>query len=587
VFIGALGALLASALLALINFFTQLFFFQRVSLAPASPADNTLGPAAVLATVVGALIIGVMARYGSERIRGHGIPEALESILTKGSRVEPRVALLKPVSSAISIGSGGPFGAEGPIIMTGGAVGSIIAQLFHFSSAERKTLLVAGASAGMSATFAAPMASVVLAVELLLFELKPRSFVPVALASATAALVRHYLLGAGPLFPVPAHAAFLGPSGLFGCVIMGLLAGGLSLLITRSVYAAEDAFLKLPIHWMWWPAIGAVFVGIGGLIEPRALGVGYENIAALLRGTPTLGETATLVVVKWAIWAVYLGSGTSGGVLAPLLMMGCALGGVAAPFLPYEGAGFWPLIAMGAILGGTMRAPLTGVVFAVELTGDFNSLLPLLVAAVVSHGFTVLTVRRSILTEKVARRGFHVTREYSIDPFEVLFVRDVMHSSVVVIPAQATTAEVAALLKSQTGRLEPLYPLVDAKGEFNGIVTRRELEEWVQRAGAGPVSQLAKSQPITAYEDEPLGIVLNRMAQTGATRLPVLDRDDPTKLAGMLTLAHTLKAKKRHLEEETRRERARAVDLLMPAALRRGRARKRNAIEAEVEAKVG
>jgi chloride channel protein, CIC family len=582
VFIGALGALLASALLALINFFTQLFFFQRVSLAPISPAEHTLGPAAVLVTVAGALIIGVMARYGSERIRGHGIPEALESILTKGSRVEPRVALLKPVSSAISIGSGGPFGAEGPIIMTGGAVGSIIAQLFHFSSAERKTLLVAGAAAGMSATFAAPMASLVLAVELLLFELKPRSLVPVALASATAALVRHYLLGNGPLFPVPEHAAFLGPSGLLGCVAMGVLAGGLSLLITRSVYAAEDAFLKLPIHWMWWPAIGAVFVGLGGLIEPRALGVGYENIAALLRGTPTLRETAALVVVKWAIWAVYLGSGTSGGVLAPLLMMGCALGGVAAPFLPDEGAGFWPMIAMGAILGGTMRAPLTGVVFAVELTGDFGSVLPLLVAAVVAHGFTVLTVKRSILTEKVARRGFHVTREYSIDPFEVLFVRDVMHSSVVVIPARATATEVSELLKSQMGRVEPLYPLVDAKGQFSGIVTREELESWVQCSGAGQVYQLANSTPVTAYEDEPLGIVLNRMAQTGATRLPVLDRDEPTKLAGMLTLAHTLKAKKRHLEEETRRERAKAVDLLMPAALRRGgRSRKQKPIEAE------
>jgi H+/Cl- antiporter ClcA len=567
--IGALGALLASALLTLINLFTQVFFFQRFSLTPSSPAHNTLGGWALIVPVLGALIIGVMARYGSERIRGHGIPEALESILTRGSRVEPRVALLKPVSSAISIGSGGPFGAEGPIIMTGGAVGSIVAQLFHFSSAERKTLLVAGAAAGMSATFCAPMASVVLAVELLLFELKPRSLVPVALASATAALVRYYLLGPGPLFPVPVHSSFPGPSGLVGCVIIGLLAGALSLLITRSVYAAEDAFKKLPLHWMWWPALGAVVVGLGGLIEPRALGVGYENIGALLRGEVPMREIVLLAVVKWTIWAVYLGSGTSGGVLAPLLMLGCALGGIATPFLPNEGAGFWPLIAMGAILGGTMRAPLTGVVFASELTGDHGSVLPLLVAAIVAHAFTVLTVRRSILTEKVARRGFHVTREYAIDPFEVLFVRDVMHSKVVVLPAGASAAEVSALLASQTGRVELLYPLVDAEQSFAGVVTRHELERWVQRRAAGPVSQLARGPAVTAYADEPLGIVLNRMANTGCTRLPVLARDAPQRLTGMLTLAHTLKAKRRHLEDETRRERARAVDLLVPAALRR------------------
>ncbi|HKP61698.1 MAG TPA: chloride channel protein [Polyangiales bacterium] len=563
--LGALGAFLAYALLALINLFTQVFYFQRWSLEPASPADNTLGPAALLVPVIGALIIGVMARYGSERIRGHGIPEALESILTRGSRVEPRVALLKPVSSAISIGSGGPFGAEGPIIMTGGAVGSIVAQLFRFSSAERKTLLVAGAAAGMSATFSAPMASLVLAVELLLFELKPRSLIPVALASATAALVRHYLLGGGPLFPVPPHSAFAGPSGLAGAALVGLLAGAFSLLITRSVYLAEDAFKELTLHWMWWPAIGALVVGLGGLLDPHALGVGYDNIGAMLRDELPLRAILLLIAVKWLIWAVYLGSGTSGGVLAPLLMMGCALGGLLAPWLPNEGPGFWPLIAMGAILGGTMRAPLTGVVFASELTGDFGSLLPLLVAATVAHGFTVLTVKRSILTEKVARRGFHITREYAIDPFEVLFVRDVMHSSVVVLPAGASAADIGALLETHVGRLEPLYPLVDLQQCFAGVVTRRELERWVRECGAGPVSQLAKPAPVVAYEDEPLGGVLNRMADTGCTRLPVLARNDPGRLQGMLTLAHTLKAKRRHLEEEHRRERSRAVDLLIPS----------------------
>ena len=355
--IGILSAGVAKALLALIAFFTNVFFFQRLSVAPVSPADATLGLWTVIVPVIGALIIGLMARYGSERIRGHGIPEAIEAILINGSRVEPKVAVLKPLSSAISIGSGGPFGAEGPIIMTGGAFGSVISQFFHLTSAERKTLLVAGAAAGMSATFAAPLASVLLAVELLLFEWKPRSLIPVALASAAAAGARRYLLGLGPLFPVVPHPAFIGPSGLAGCVVAGLLAGALSAALTLAVYAAEDGFARLPIHWMWWPALGGLVVGLGGLYFPQALGVGYDTIGDLLQGDVSGHMILGILVVKAIIWSVSLGSGTSGGVLAPLLMMGGALGGVEAWVLPSLGVGFWPLVSMGAILGGTMRSP--------------------------------------------------------------------------------------------------------------------------------------------------------------------------------------------------------------------------------------
>src|SRR5689334_11242049 len=283
IIIGIIGAYVALALLKLIGLFTNLFFFQRFSTALVSPAGHHLGPFVIVVPIIGALVIGFMARYGSERIRGHGIPEAIEAILINGSRVDPKVAILKPISSAISIGSGGPFGAEGPIIMTGGAFGSLIAQFFHLTSAERKTLLVAGAAAGMSATFAAPVASVMLAVELLLFEWKPRSVIPVALASVTAAALRRQLLGVGPLFPVPPHPLFIGAVGLAGCVVCGLLAGGLSALLTAGVYASEDAFAKLPIHWMWWPPIGGLVIGIGGYFFPQALGVGYDVIARLLQ----------------------------------------------------------------------------------------------------------------------------------------------------------------------------------------------------------------------------------------------------------------------------------------------------------------
>src|SRR5579863_5921725 len=388
--IGVVSAYVALGLLKLIGLFTNLCFFGRWSMALVSPAGNHLGWFEVLVPVAGAIVIGFMARYGSERIRGHGIPEAIESILINGSRVEPRLAILKPLSSAISIGSGGPFGAEGPIIMTGGAFGSMIAQFFHLTNAERKTLLVAGAAAGMSATFASPVAAILLAVELLLFEWKPRSAIPVALASVSAGAARRYIIGLGPLFPVPPHPIFIGPVGLMGCALAGLLAGMLSGLLTIGVYAAEDLFQKLPIHWMWWPAMGGVVVGIGGLIFPQALGVGYDTIGAMLQGDVPRYMIAGILLVKSIIWIVSLGSGTSGGVLAPLLMMGGALGGVEALFLPNEGTGFWPVISMGAILGGTMRSPFTGIVFALELTHDFNSLLPLLVANVIAHAFTVL-----------------------------------------------------------------------------------------------------------------------------------------------------------------------------------------------------
>jgi chloride channel protein, CIC family len=498
--IGIVAAYIAWALIRLIGIFTNLFYFGRWSTSFVSPADNHLGVWAILVPVGGSLIIGFMARYGSERIRGHGIPEAIESILMHGSRVHPKLAILKPISSAISIGSGGPFGAEGPIIMTGGAFGSMIAQFFHLTAIERRTLLVAGAAAGMSATFAAPVAAVLLAVELLLFEWKPRSVIPVALASAAAAATRWSVLGHGPLFPVPAHPPIMGVHVLLACLLAGLLAGVLSALLTAAVYLAEDAFQRLPIHWMWWPAIGGLVVGIGGLIFPRALGVGYDTITDLLQGHVEIALLLGVLIVKPIIWATALGSGTSGGVLAPLLMMGAALGGVESHFLPAMGVGFWPLVSLGAILGGTMRSPFTGMLFAIELTHDTNMLLPLLVSCFAAHGFTVLTLRRSILTEKVARRGFHLSREYSVDPLELLRVSDVMRP--------------------------------DVEGALPGIVT---------------------------YPEETLRTAVHRMAEHKVTHLAVTNRDDETTAIGVVNLEDLLQARTRNLQEERSRERVLGV----------------------------
>src|SRR5690242_15973784 len=496
--IGVLCAFVALVLLRLIGLFTNLFYYGHWGSKLVSPAGNHLGWLSVLVPIAGGVVVGIMARYGSERIRGHGIPEAIEAILINGSRVEPKVAVLKPISSAIAIGSGGPFGAEGPIIMTGGAFGSMIAQLFHLTNAERKTLLVAGAAGGMSATFAAPVASVLLAVELLLFEWKPRSLVPVALASIVADVMRRYILGYGPMFPVPVHTLHIGPVSLLGCVLVGLLAGCLSALLTHSIYKVEDAFHKLPIHWMWWPVIGGLAIGLGGMVFPQALGVGYDTIGALLQGSVTTKVILGVLIVKWFIWAVSLGSGTSGGVLAPLLMMGGALGGIEAMFLPNESAGFWPLVSMGAILGGTMRSPFTSIIFAFELTHDANVFLPLLVGSVVAHAFTVLTLKRSILTEKVARRGYHLSREYAVDPLEILFVREVMRSKVVVLPAASTLQEFQQALRSDHRQSQRLLPVVDKEGLLVGVVTRGDIYKHVKEQGdkvwQRPLGELVRTE---------------------------------------------------------------------------------------------
>ena len=570
--IGVVSVYVAKALLLLIDVATNFFYFGRLGTEAASPVDSPFGWPVVFVPVAGGLIIGLMARFGSDRIRGHGIPEAIESILIHGSRVQPKVAVLKPVSSAISIGSGGPFGAEGPIIMTGGAIGSVIAQFFHLTSAERKTLLVSGAAAGMSATFAAPVASALLAVELLLFEWKPRSFVPVALAAATAAGVRQFVIGPGPLFPVPVHPATVGAQALLGCVLAGILAGGLSALLTSAVYAAEDGFARLPIHWMWWPALGGAVVGLGGLLFPQALGVGYETIGALLQGEVTGRVILGVLIVKSVIWCVSLGSGTSGGVLAPLLMMGGALGGVEAWVLPEMGGGFWPLVSMGAILAGTMRAPLTGVVFLVELTHDVNMLLPLLIAAGSAHALTVLVLKRSILTEKIARRGYHMTREYAIDPLEILSTREVMRTSMVALPIDAPLDRLEAPIRVDAlGGPQRLYPIVDEGGRLKGVITRFDLHQHVARARTSreaTIHDVLRASPAVAHPDEPLRVVVHRMASTGLTQFPVVERDS-ARLLGMLTLEDLLTARTKNLEAEQRRERLLRVRLAFPFGLGR------------------
>ncbi|SFU66999.1 H+/Cl-antiporter ClcA [Methylobacterium sp. 174MFSha1.1] len=530
--IGLAGTVAAWGLLALIGLVTNLAWFGRFDAGPASLATAKPSLWMICLPPLGGLGIGLMARFGSEKIRGHGIPEAIEAILIGGSRMSPKVAVLKPVSSAISIGTGGPFGAEGPIIMTGGALGSLFAQFFQLSAAERKTLLVAGAAAGMTAIFGTPVAAVLLAVELLLFEWRPRSFIPVAAAAMTATMLRPALFGEGPLFPVTADPA-LPWWGLLACAGLGIAAGLLSGLLTRLLYACEDAFERLPLHWMWWPVLGGLAVGLGGLIEPRALGVGYDVIADLLGGHPALKAVLLILGVKAAIWLVALSSGTSGGVLAPLLILGGAMGWLVGTMLPGQ-PGFWALLGMAAMLGGTMRAPLTGALFAVELTGNLPALPALLAASAAAYAVTVLLLKRSILTEKIARRGQHVTREYGIDPHEFTRVADVMVRSVDTLPGALPVPEAVAVLEAGRHRI---YPVLDEAGRPVGLVSRADVLLWTTEGGhAGERLDERVSDAALAlvHPDDVTAHAIDLMLATGQGRLPVTDPASG-RLVGLLT----------------------------------------------------
>ena len=516
--IGGASAVAAFCLLRLIGLITNAVFYQRLATSMTAPgAAHHPWWLILTAPVAGGLVVGLMARYGSEKIRGHGMPETIDAIVTGGSKVAPRVAVLKPVSAAVSIGTGGPFGAEGPIIMTGGAVGSILAQCLHLSADERKALLVAGAAGGMAATFNAPLASILLAVELLLFEWRPRSVVPVCASVAVATVCRWSLLGAATLFPV-SGAVRPGAAAVALALVPGLSGGLLAVIATALVYASEDAFARLPLPWMWWPAIGGLIIGAGGLLEPRALGVGYDVIGTLLTGRAALSLIIGILVVKTLIWSLSLGSGTSGGVLAPTFMIGGALGALEGQALPHVFAGFWAMAGLAAVLGGVMRSPLTGIVFTMELTGAWDSLLGMVVASVSAYALSALVLKRSVLTEKVARRGIHLTREYSTDPLEVFFAHEVM-------------------------------------------------------TPAGPEPAVPGGQGVTVYSDSTLREVANEFARRGATVAAVVDRAAPGRAVGEITLDQLLHARREDLREEEHRERPLPLVLIPPVRPRADSAR--------------
>ncbi len=509
-FIGA-GAAALAVLLRAIALATNAFYYHRLSLTMVGPAGSPLSPWIMpLVPVVGGLLVGLLAYYGSDKIRGHGIPEAIEAILLRGARVDPKVAVLKPLSAAIAIGSGGPFGAEGPIIMTGGAFGSLVAQWLKLTDAERTTLLVAGAAAGMSPTFAAPLAAILLAVELLLFEWRPRSLVPVAVASVIAGVLRISWLGAGPLFPVELHSDLHLKTAMLVAAPLGMLVGFASAGLSRLMYGLEDGFEhfcgRLKLHWMWWPAIGGIGIGAGGLFFPRGLGVGYDNIAEVLRGSAPVSLLFGLLIAKSLMWVFSLSSGTSGGVLAPLLMIGAAIGESVAQLahMPGETQALWALMGMGAMLSGALGVPLTAILFSVELTHALPALLPLTLACTASYMVTSLVMPRSILTEKLSRRGYHLSREYGVDPLEMVSVAEVM---------MELSASVEAGEKS-----DPLEALPE----------------------------------VLAYTDETCRAVAEEMATTGVMSMPVVDRESG-RVCGSISAQELLGGRRRAIARESER----------------------------------
>ncbi len=553
--IGVAAALLAQVLQLLIGLITHVAFYGEIGWTLVSPANNRLGPWVIGVPIVGALVIGAMARFGSPAIRGHGIPEAMEQVLVNRSRIPMRVLFLKPLSAAISIGTGGPFGAEGPIIATGGALGSLVGQRIRITADERKVLLAAGAAAGMAATFGTPLAAVLLAIELLLFEFRARSFIPVLVACMTAAMMRSLWLGFSPFFSMP-PLAWPGTGALMACIPLGLIIGAATVIITRALYAVEDGFGHLRLHWMWWPALGAIAVGIIGYVSPRTLGVGYDNITDALTGN-ILGPTLwALGIAKLVSWTISLGSGTSGGTLAPLMTVGACLGAALGQgfdaFIP--GLGLNPslaaLVGMAAIFAGSARALFMSVIFALETTWQVPALLPLLLGCSTAYLLSSLVMRQTIMTEKITRRGVSVPNDYHSDFFLMERVGRHAHRPAVTLHADQSLGQVMAWLKSGArGSMHQGYPVVDDGGQVVGVITRKDL--YLAQADADtPIRSLLNRPALLIPEHADLRQAIKMMSAANVGRLPVVTTDGEARLCGMLTRSDVLGAYRRRLHDQ-------------------------------------
>lgn len=561
--IGLLAGVLAYGLYTLIALISNLVFFQQVSLKLPGLQAHHLGSWVIIVPAIGGLLVGLMARYGTPKIRGHGIPEAMEAVLTNRSRVEPRVAIFKPLSAAIAIGTGGPFGAEGPIIQTGGALGSLIGQLIRTTASERKVLLACGAGAGMAATFNTPIAAVILAIELLLFEFKARSFIPLVIASTLATTVHVRLMGPGPMFSIGAVDFGL-PGGLPFYLLLGLICGLAAVGFSNALYWVEDQFERLPIHKMWWPAIGGLCLGVIGFFVPRVLGVGYDTISDILNNRLAFSVLLLVIIFKSLALLVSLGSGTSGGLLAPMFMVGAALGGSFALLINQIvpgmnlSPGAYALVGMAAVFGAAARAPFTLIIFAFEITRDYNSVLPLMLVCVIADGIALFLMRNSIMTEKLARRGLRIPQDYEADILQQMNVGEVMDSHPPVIPSLTRVEDLAERIAHGDPLLSrhQAYPLVNEQDRLVGIITRGDLFKALEEpmSAEANVLEAGSDALVVTYPDELLHDAVMKMLRNDIGRLPVVDRRDPQKLVGYLGRSAAMQARVRRFNDEQVRE---------------------------------
>jgi len=557
--IGIAAGVIAYFLYNLIGFFTNLFLFGRISWEFTSARLNHLGIWVIFVPVLGGLLVGIMAEYGSQKIKGHGIPEAMEAVLVNRSRIEPKVAILKPLSAAIAIGTGGPFGAEGPIIQTGGAIGSLVGQIIHTTAAERKVLLGCGAAAGMAATFGTPIAGVILAIELLLFEFQARSFIPLVIASTLATSVHFQLMGRGPMFDV-GTLDFGIPQQLPFYLVLGLLCSLLAVGLSKSLYWIEDWFESLPIRRIWLPALGSLGLGIIAFFVPRVLGVGYDTITDILNNRLSFSLLLVILIFKSLALLLSLGAGTSGGLLAPMFMVSAAMGAAFAMSINYLvpswhlNPGAYGLVAMGAVFAAASRATFTFIIFAFETTRDYNAVLPLMLVSVIAEGIAMRFMRDTIMTEKLARRGLHVRQDYEVDVMQQVSVSEVMAKTIPTIPSDLKVTELAARIAHGDPLLARYQAvlIVDRSGRLAGIISRgdvlRALEE-------NPESQMTVLEAgtkdlVVTYPDELVYHAVAKMLNHNIGRLPVVSRKEPRQLVGYLGRSGVLSVWLRRLEAE-------------------------------------
>jgi H+/Cl- antiporter ClcA/CBS domain-containing protein len=554
ILLGIASGYIALFLQALIGLITNLVFYGRISFKMITPFDNHLGLWVIAVPVIGGIIVGIMARYGDKGIRGHGMPEAIEGVVVNESRMHARLTILKPLSAAITIGTGGPFGAEGPIIATGAALGSMVGQIVRTTAMERKTLLAAGAAGGMAATFGSPVAAVLLAMELLLFEFRPRSLIPVSLACVAATAVRIAHVGMQPIFgfSVAIQPTYIA---LIYYVVIGALVGTAGVGATYALYWMEDQYAKLPVHWMWWPAIGAIAIGVVGYFVPRTLGVGYDNISGVLNGTIFGWAALSLAIMKLISWTISLASGTSGGTIAPLFIiggaLGSALGAAGNALLPvaHIDIRIAALVGMAAIFAGASRAMLTAVVFAFETTLQPLGLLPLLGGCSAAYLISAFLMKNTIYTEKVARRGFLVPTEYSADDLEQQSVKTAYTKEVVSLKYTQSFEEVREwLIDKKMDSHHHGFPVLDENGLLLGIVTYRDIME-AQDTLSQSVTKLIKRAPAVIFEDNSLRTASDHMVREGVGRLPVVLRENPGKMIGILSRSDILAMHDKRLRE--------------------------------------